>query len=188
MSNEQETSANSESLLDSKLTPDSKTSPEKRAYLEVNNAEKYKSFMLNQLETKRFKPSSALSKVRDFLPMMKQSTEKLLEDFKENPDQVNIENVNDDDEHIEMNLALVAQSDSDSDDDDDESEEEEGEDEEESEGDSSSNSLDDINLGIKVKNTTQLKKLKLDPKKSRKGLVQVLNDDSCEQKPNSEIN
>lgn len=153
-------------------------SPEKRAWLEVNNIEKYKPFLIDKLETKRFKPSSTLSKVRDFLPMLKQSTDKLLEEHRENPDQVNIENVEDDDEHIEMNLALVAQSGSDSDSD----ENEENDEENQFDSDSSENLADDINLGFKFKDPSKIKKLKLDSKKTpiRKDLIQVV-DDSSEQ-------
>ncbi|RNA22012.1 hypothetical protein BpHYR1_046538 [Brachionus plicatilis] len=178
MSNEANVDINSdqdEATQESKQSTTLK-SPEKRAWLEVNKIEKYKPFLINKLETKKFKPSSTLSKVRDFLPMLKQSTDKLLEEYKENPDQVNIENVDDEQEHIEMNLALVAQSDSDS----DEQEESEGsEGQNESGSDSSADSIDDLNLGFKVRDPNKVKKLNLDSKKTpiRKDLIQVVNDD-----------
>lgn len=171
------------------LNPSSESgSPEKRAWLEVNNVEKYKPFLIEKLETKRFKPSSTLSKVRDFLPMLKQSTDKLLEEHRENPDQVNIENVDEENEHIEMNLALVAQSDSDSESDDKEDSEENDEDNSSDSG-SSENVLDEINLGIKCKDPSKIKKLKLDSKKTpiRKDLIQIVDDHSeqCSPENNS---
>lgn len=155
-------------------------SPEKRAWLEVNNIDKYKPFMINKLETKRFKPSSTLSKVRDFLPMLKQSTDKLLEEYKENPDKVNIENVDDEDEHIEMNLALVAQSDSDSDEQEELQESDNDESDSNSNAGSSDNSIDNLDLGFKVKDPNKIKKLKLDSKKTpiRKDLIQVVDEES----------
>ena len=95
-----------------------KPAASKRAYLEVNESvDKYKSFILKQLETKRLKSSETLSRVRDFLPLFKESTSKLLDTFKENPDELNIENVQEDEEHIEMNLAVVSDDSDDSDDD-----------------------------------------------------------------------
>lgn len=104
----------------------------KRSMLEINEADKYKSFMLKQLETKKFKPSDALDRVKQFLPDFKAANEKLLTEAKENPSQVDIENCENDEQVIEMNLAFVPEGDSDSDSDDDE---EAGEEENEENGD-----------------------------------------------------
>ena len=182
------------------------TSGAKRSFLEVNNAEKYKQFLIKPLETKRLKPSDTLDKVRQFLPMLKESTSKLLDDFKSNPDKLNIENVEDDDEeHIEMNLALVSDSDSCSEDDEDDEDsddedkavsnknklkeylkmlngngaevDEDDDDDDESES-SEPNPLDDLQLGFKVKNPNEIRKLKtsldLDGKKSKRNLIKVI--------------
>lgn len=185
MSNDGEESKAKCSSVDDELESPSKK--EKRTFLEVNNAEKYKQFMLKPIETKRFKSSETLSRVRDFLPLLKQSTEKLMEDFKQNPDDVNIEKVDEEDEHIEMNLALVAQSESDSDEEDEEEEDSDEEEDEESENESS-NSLDDLQLGFKVKDPNRIKKLKLSAQselKAKNGLIQVIesneNSDSLKQ-------
>ena len=148
-------------------------SPTKRAF----EVDKYKNFLLKPLETKRLKPSEALSKVRDFLPLLKESTSRLMDDFKLNPDAVNMENVADDEEqHIEMNLAYVLESessgsdseDSDSDsEDDDELEEEEG----------ATTDLASIGLGIKVKDSSQIS-LKLSAGTSgKKPMIKLLDDD-----------
>ena len=152
-----------------------KPAASKRAYLEVNESvDKYKSFILKQLETKRLKSSETLSRVRDFLPLFKESTSKLLDTFKENPDELNIENVQEDEEHIEMNLAVVSDdsddSDDDNDDDDEVEESEDGSTDENTsdEEDSSNKPLDEINLGIKVKNPTSLTKLKLTTSSNKK--------------------
>jgi hypothetical protein len=164
----------------------------KRNFLEVNSLDKYKNLLLKPVETKRLKPSETLSKVRDFLPLLKESTNKLLEEFKDKPDELNIENVNDDEEHIEMNLALLPEDDdsstSDDDDDDDEDDDddsqdsndddeestEDDEEEEEEQDDSSSNSIDELQLGFKVKNPTKIKKLKLtrDSKATKRPLIE----------------
>lgn len=153
----------------------------KRAFLEVSDAQKYKQFMLKPPETKKLKASEALSRVKDFLPLLKQSTDKLLVDYKENPDEVNIENVDDEDEHIEMNLALVSEDsdDSDDDDEDEEDEEDESSDEDESEEETSEEGEGDddtvtkkprkkdgdqyldLDLGFKVKDPSKIEKLKL---------------------------
>jgi hypothetical protein len=143
----------------------SNTSSGKRNFLEVNDLDKYKNLLLNKpFETKRLKPSEALDRVRQFLPNFKQSTEKLLDEHKERPDEVNIENVEDEAEHIEMNLALIPESGSDSNEDDSDEEEEEEDDEEESENEgpeSSPNSVDDLKLGFKARDPNRIKKLKL---------------------------
>jgi hypothetical protein len=147
---------------------DTKPSSSKRNFLEVNDLDKYKNLLLKKtFETKRLKPSDALDRVRQFLPNFKQSTEKLLDDHKERPDEVNIENVEDEAEHIEMNLALIPESCSDSDesdDDEDEEEDEESDEGEESDNqgvDSSPNSVDDLQLGFKARDPTKIKRLKL---------------------------
>lgn len=173
---------NEEKAEENCVEPKQNKNTEKRAYLEVNNIEKYKQFVLKPLETKRFKASETLSKVRDFLPLFKQTTDKLLNDFKENPDGVNIENVDEEDEHIEMNLALVAQSDSDSDDLDDSDEDEENSDEESSSSnnnDTSINSLNDLNLGFDVKDPNKLTGLKLtkSSKSKSKQLIKMIDSD-----------
>lgn len=98
----------------------------KRSLLEVNEADKYKSFMLKQLETKKFKPSDALDRVKQFLPDFKAANEKLLAEAKENPSQVDIENCENDDKVIEMSLAFVPEGDSDSDEEDDAEQEVDG--------------------------------------------------------------
>lgn len=174
-------------------------------FLEFNQLDKYKSFLLNKLETKPTKPSDTLSRVREFLPMLKESTAKLLDEFKENPDELNIENVGDDDEHIEMALAFVPEesnssNDSDEDEEDSESSEEsdfeedeedlsEGKEEEGGENDnkrkieeensnSSSEALDQIGLGfIKYKSKAKLKLTANDNKKFKKNLIQVIEND-----------
>ena len=113
----------------SSATSNSNGGGTKRTFLEVNNVEKYKSFLIKPLETKRVKPSDTLDRVRQFLPMLKESTNKLLDEFKADPDRVNIENVDEEaEQHIEMNLALVPDSNTD-DSDEDEDEEDDDEDE-----------------------------------------------------------
>ena len=158
----------------------------KRAYLEVNKAEQYKQFMLKPLETKKFKPSETLSKVRDFLPLLKESTSKLLDDFKENPDQLNIENVEEDEEHIEMNLAMVSESESDEDDDDDDDDDGEEESDDEDESEDSSNPLDAIDLDIKVNDKTKLKKMKLPNSNVKKPIITVFDQNDDENSDNEE--
>jgi hypothetical protein len=174
----------------------SSSSPNKRNYLEIgNNLEKYKSFMLKSQETKRFKPSDALLKVKEFLPILKSSTDQLLTQFKDNPDQVNIENVEDEDEHIEMNLALVSDSDDDEDSDEYdeiESEEDEGSsdedkesnesDEEEAEKTEEENKLDQLNLGFKVKVPSQQIKIFNSKKSKKPNLISVLHNTTDEDK------
>ena len=150
----------------------------KRTFLEVNNAEKYKQFMLKPLETKRFKPSEALSKVRDFLPILKDSTTKLLDEFKQNPDLLNIENVGEDEEHIEMNLAMVSESEGSSNDSDSEEDDEDIEQDEESSHDedhsknSSPDPLEDFNLGFKVKIASN--ELKMPKTKAKKPFIKMI--------------
>lgn len=160
-------------------------SSNKRNFLEVNNIEKYKQFMLKPIETKRLKSSDALAKVRDFLPLLKESTSKLLEDYKNNLNDLDIENVGEDEEHIEMNLAMVSDSDTDSDeDDDDDPEEEESGNEKSSDDDSIDESIDDLQLGFKVKNTNKFKKLKIcnEPiSKSKKNMIEILDEENLEE-------
>ncbi len=160
-----------------------KPTASKRSYLEVNETvDKYKSFMLKKLETKRLKSSETLSRVRDFLPLFKESTSKLLDTFKENPDDLNIENVQEDEEHIEMNLAVVSESSDSEDSDDDEVEDNDNQstDEESDVEEDSLNNLDEINLGIKVSSSTGLKKLKLasnsNNKNNKKPMINILED------------
>lgn len=160
------------------------SNPNKRPYLEVNSAEKYKQFVIKPIETKPLKPSATLDRVRQFLPLMKESTNKLLDQFKSNPEEVNIENVEEEDEHIEMNLALVSDSgesdeDEEEDDDDDDGsksnklksyldllsgkagdDDDESDSDEEDEDDGSPNPLDDLNLGFKVKDPSKITNLK----------------------------
>lgn len=172
----------------------------KRAFLEVSDqAQKYKQFMLKPLETKKLKASETLSRVKDFLPLLKQSTDKLLDEFKANPDELNIENVDEEDEHIEMNLAVVSEDSDDSDDDEDQYEEEESDDDEDEEdsdeegppdeeGDDDDDTVTkkpkmkddqylDLDLGFKVKDPAKLDKLKL-PSTSKatgkKPLIQII--------------
>lgn len=190
-SNADKTSATTttEAIEDNHDSVEPKPTASKRAYLDVKESvDKYKPFMLKQLETKKFKPSEALNKVRDFLPFFKESTNKLLDAFKENPNELNIENVQEDEEHIEMNLAVVSESESDEDDDDedeeddddDEDDEDEGEydeDEESSDNEDSVNSknpLNAINLDIKVKDKTKLTKIKLSKSNSNKPMITLL--------------
>ena len=159
------------------------SNPNKRPYLEVNSAEKYKQFVIKPIETKPLKPSATLDRVRQFLPLMKESTNKLLDQFKSNPEEVNIENVEEEDEHIEMNLALVSDSgesdeDEEEEDDDDGSksnklksyldllsgkggdDDDESDSDEEDDDDGSPNPLDDLNLGFKVKDPSKITSLK----------------------------
>jgi hypothetical protein len=211
-------STHTSSKNETDLTDDKhEASGTKRTFLEVNNVEKYKQFLIKPLETKRLKPSDTLDKVRQFLPMLKESTSKLLDDFKSNPDKLNIENVEDEDgQHIEMNLALVSESESGSEDDDEEDEDddesnedenasnknklkkylnlfneidgdedsdddddEEDEDSEEDETESlEPNPLDDLQLGFKVKNPNEIRKLKtgleVHGKKSKRNLIKLI--------------
>jgi hypothetical protein len=168
----------------------SNTSPSKRTFLEVNDIEKYKKFLVKPLETKKFRPSEALSRVRDFMPLFKESTDKLLDEHKANPEVLNIENVQEDEEHIEMNLALIP--DESDEEDSDELEEDERSDsnsnetsssddynEENENNETSSSSVEDINLGFKVKNVNKLKKLKLSTQdssksKTNKNMIQII--------------
>ena len=181
---------------------DSAASASKRNYLEVNATGKYKPFMLKPLETKRFKPSESLSKVKDFLPMLRESTMKLLDQFKQDPDACNIEHVGDDDEqHIELNLAMVSDhSDSDSDDDDDDDNDDDDPDESsEAESDATSESeavssgdeaendqeekskFDELGLGFSVKSNKAPKiKLTSKQKNSKAALVQLIESSSAE--------
>jgi hypothetical protein len=155
----------------------------KRNYLEISELDKYKNLLIKKpLETKKFKPSEALDRVRQFLPNFMQSTDKLLDEHKDNPAGVSIEDVTDESEqHIEMNLALIPESDSDSDDED--SDEDEDEDEEESENgdvESSPNSVDDLQLGFKARDPNKIKRLKLNTGVSKKPnvrLIQVIDND-----------
>lgn len=167
-------------------------SPTKRSFLDVNDMDtpstnaatsKYKNFLLKPLETKRLKPSEALSKVRNFLPFLKESTDKLMTEYKLNPDLVNMEsNVDEEDQHIEMNLAYVPESDSDSEDSDESNDnsEESSDDsdggEEEAEG---VDALKEIGLGFTVSDPSK-KKLRLTAKVKRKNkpVIQVIEDGS----------
>jgi hypothetical protein len=178
------------------ITSSSSSSSNKRTFLEVNNIEKYKQFLIKPLETKRLKQSDTLDRVRQFLPMLKESTNKLLEDFKSNPDKFNIENVEDENgQHIEMNLALMPTNESNSDEDSDEDEGadddnlknylklfNQGDDESDDDEDtaSESNSLDEIGLGFKVDNPNDIKKLKTNGSKlnGKKGqLIKIIDSD-----------
>ena len=185
----------------------------KRNFLEVNNTEKYKQFLIKPFETKRLKQSDTLDKVRQFLPMLKESTNKLLDDFKANPEKLDIENVEDeDDQHIEMNLALVPDSGSDEEsDNDDESdddhdstnknklnkymsllngnnESDDDDDEEEEDESSEPNPLDELKLGFKVDNPNEIKKLKTSlnqsENKSKRNLIKVI--ETCEESGDGE--
>ncbi len=149
----------------------------KRSYLEINETvNKYKPFMLKQLETKKLKPSETLSRVRDFLPLLKESTSKLLDAFKENPDELNIENVQEDEEHIEMNLAVVSESE-DSDDESDQEDEDETDTDDETEESNESNPLEQIDLDIKVTDKTKMNKIKLTKnKKVNKPMIKIVDD------------
>jgi hypothetical protein len=109
--------------MDDSSEADVQTKPDKRPYLEVNEANTYKSFLLKPFETKRLKTSDALEKVKQFLPSLKESTDKLIDDNKDDMQRINIENIDDkSDQIIEMNLAFVSDSEDtdDADDDDDE--------------------------------------------------------------------
>lgn len=171
----------------------SASSPHKRTYLEVqknSDIEKYKNFLIKPLETKRLKPSDALSKVRDFLPLLKESTTKLLDDFKQNPDLVNMENVEDDEQHIEMNLAYVTESDSDSDSDNGNTSSNSSS-ECSSENDDSTvqspSALDELGLGFKVKDTTK-PKLKLTSKLKKKPIIKIIDSkDAGEDQPDCNL-
>lgn len=138
----------------------------KRQYLEVNKAETIKKLLIKPCEIKPVKASEALARVREFLPLMKESTNKLMEESKLNPSAVDIENVDDEDEHIQMDLALMPEdSDSDSDeddDDDDEDEEDEDESEEDDEDDETKESLKELGLEFKVTDPNRIKRLKLE--------------------------
>ena len=168
-----------EETCESKPMSTLSTNNNKRSYLEINETvNKYKPFMLKQLETKKLKPSETLSKVRDFLPLLKESTSKLLDAFKENPDDLNIENVQEDEEHIEMNLAVVSESeDSDDESDQEDEEEEETDTDDETEESNESNPLEQIDLDIKVTDKTKMNKIKLTKnKKVNKPMIKIVND------------
>lgn len=165
------------------------TSPTKRTFLAANpkpDIEKYKNFLIKPLETKRLKPSETLSKVRDFLPLLKDSTSKLLEDFKENPDSVNIENVGEDEQHIEMNLAYVTESESDSSDESEESEEQES-DKNSEEGSLDESALTDVGLGFKVKDPSLVNlRLATSVKTKMKPLIKMIDDQESEMADNNQ--
>lgn len=157
------------------------TSPSKRCFLDVNpnsDLNKYKQLLLNPIETKRFKPSEALSKVRDFLPQMKESTIKLMNDYKEKPDLVNMENVEEGEKHIELNLAYVLESDTDENSDYDDLNKETSSSDSSSESDSESNNspsgIDSIGLGFKVKEPSGIS-LKIEKNsKKKKPLIKMI--------------
>ena len=116
--------------MSSENTDESVDKSVKRAFLEVTELDKYKSVFINNkpFETKRLKTSDVLDKVKQFLPSLKESTDKLLVEYKENPSNVDIENCENDENIIEMNLQFVEEnsdsSSSDSSDDNDETDEE----------------------------------------------------------------
>lgn len=147
----------------------------KRGYLEVNEAGKYKSLLLKPLETKKMKPSEVMSRVREFLPMFKESTAKLFDENKDNLDALNIENVEDDEDHIEMNLALIPDDSDDSDDSDEQEYEEEESEKSENESEEDSDDLGDtLQLGFKVKDPSKINKLKTSSNKLGKDMIQVI--------------
>jgi hypothetical protein len=93
--------------------------PIKRSFLEISELDKFKNVMINKpFETKRLKASDALDKVKLFLPSLKESTDKLLAEHKDNPSGVDIENCENDENVIEMNIQFVKENDSDEDSDD----------------------------------------------------------------------
>lgn len=159
-------------------TKNSTTSPSKRCFLDVNpnsDLNKYKQLLLNPVETKRFKPSEALSKVRDFLPEMKESTLKLMNDCKEQPDLVNMENVEEDEKHIELNLAYVLESDTD-DSSDNSLVKNSSTSESSSENESDNNEIDSIGLGFKVKDPSDIS-LKIEKKVKKKPFIKIIETD-----------
>ena len=160
-------------------------SPVKRAYLEVSELDKYKNLLINKpFETKRLKTSDALDRVKQFLPSLKESTDKLLSEYQENPSNFDIENCENDENVIEMNLQFVKESDSDNsdstddeDEDDDEAEESEDndEDDEQSEKSTEKKQILDINElieqdQIKIDSDTLFKN-----KKIKKPFIKILN-------------
>lgn len=159
----------------------------KRQYLEVNNAETVKKLLVKPTEIKRVKPSETLAKVREFLPLLKESTSRLMDEFKANPERVDIENVEEGDEHIEMNLALMPQGDSDSDSDDGEEDESEDEEETEESDDETNSDLEELELGFKVKDPNRLKKLKLAKTSSgtKKSLISEIGSEDKKQEEES---
>ena len=111
------------------------------------------------------------------MPLFKESTSKLLDTFKENPDELNIENVQEDEEHIEMNLAVVSESEDSDDESDQEDEEEETDTDDETEESNESNPLEQIDLDIKVTDKTKMNKIKLTKnKKVNKPMIKIVND------------
>lgn len=160
-------------VASSAATSTTSSGSNKRQYLEVNKAETMKKLLIKPCETKPVKPSETLARVREFLPLLRESTNKLVEESKQNPAAVDIENVDEEDEHIEMDLALIPD-DSDEDSDEDEEDDEEEEDEEEEETDDSDDeedvktqeTLKELGLGFQVKNPDRIKRLKLEVKPS----------------------
>lgn len=153
----------------------------KRNYLEVNKTDTMKKLLVKPSEIKPMKPSEALARVREFLPLLKESTNKLVAEAKIDPLAVDIENVGEEDEHIEMNLALMPEN-SDSDSDDDESDEDEDSDEQDEDDESPNDTEESINqlgLGFKVKDPNRIKRLKLEKPSAnnKKPLISEINTD-----------
>lgn len=160
--------------------------PVKRAFLEISELDKYKNLLINKpFETKKLKTSDTLNRVKQFLPSLKESTDKLLEAFKENPSNFDIENCENDDNIIEMNLQFVKESDSDSDSDDDsvddESSEEDRDDNSKEGDDLKEKKLLDINEliekdQIKITGDTLFKN-----KKIKKPFIKIINNNENSQ-------
>jgi hypothetical protein len=193
-------------------------STSQNAFLEVNETEKYKQFLIkkSKLETKALKPSETFDRLRQFLPMFINSTNQLLEESKKNPENFNIENVDEDDgEHIEMNLQYVKESDSDDDDSDSDDEEEEDDSNSESESNNSDKSTDETKpsisdkkreilsdededdeseklkeiVGFKVTDPRRIKKLKTSLEvKNKKPLIEVIESKTNEEEEEEEEN
>lgn len=150
----------------------------KRAFLEVNNAEKYKNFMLKPLKTKKLKSSDTLDKVKAFLPDLKLSNEKLLESFNNNPDDVNIENVDEEEQFIEMNLAFVPESSGDDTSDEEDNDESEADseisEEESEENKNQKTSLNEFLDNFEVPPSTSAIKLETTKKPKNKPTISVI--------------
>ena len=175
-------------MSNSKESPSNEDQPPvKRAFLEISELDKYKNLLINKpFETKKLKSSDALDRVKQFLPSLKASTDKLLLDFKENPSNFDIENCENDDNFIEMNLQFVKESDSENDSDDceDDDEDTESSDEESDEGnDSKEKKLLDINElieqdQIKITGDTLFKN-----KKIKKPFIKIINNENSQDQP-----
>ncbi|KAK6180856.1 hypothetical protein SNE40_008832 [Patella caerulea] len=105
-------------IVDSSEDPNGKTTTSKHLlYSEKFEKEPVKILKTDSTNSSRktFKPppSSVLSQVKNFLPKMIEANVELQQRLQNEPEELDIENVNEEDCHIEMNLALVENDESD---------------------------------------------------------------------------